>query len=182
MSNYRRLFLDNYYVFVTCVTFKRNPILIDNIEILRKGFKNAKEHYNFEIVASVILKDHFHIILNPQNIVDYPKIIVEIKQYFSQNVDKKSLKVIEEYVTPSMIKRKESGVWQRRYYEHTIRDENDLNIHIGYIHYNPVKHNLVKNVSDWEFSSFDNFVKDGKYDINWGHPSDVEKIIECNLE
>ncbi|MDD3435594.1 MAG: transposase [Candidatus Gastranaerophilales bacterium] len=184
MSNYRRLFLDGYYVFITCVTFKRNPILIDNVEHLRNGFKLAKDKYNFEITAIVILKDHFHLILRPENINDYPKIIIEIKQYFSHNIiNEKYLSRIKKYITPSMLKRNESGVWQRRYYEHTIKNDDSLNIHLDYIHYNPVKHGLVKNVKDWEFSSFNKYVKRGNYDINWGsQEKDIREIVQYDLE
>lgn len=182
MSNYRRLFLDRHNVFITCVTFKRNPILINNIEYLREGFKKSKEKYNFEILAMVVLQDHFHMILNLEKIADYPKIIAEIKQYFSKSIDKKFLKRIEKYITPSMVKRNESGVWQRRYYEHTIRNEKDLNIHLDYIHYNPVKHSLVKNVKDWEFSSFHKYVKRGNYEPNWGSSEDIKTIVKYDLE
>jgi len=182
MSNYKRLFLDGHYVFITCVTFKRNPILIDNIEHLRDALKYAKEKYNFEIVAMVVLNNHFHLIINPENIDDYPKSIIELKQYFSKNIEKKYLKKIEKYITPSMIKRKETGVWQRRYYEHTIRDEKDLNIHLDYIHYNPVKHGLTQNVKDWEFSSFHKYVKRGNYDTNWGSNEDIKVISKYDLE
>lgn len=70
----------------------------------------------------------------------------------------------------------EKGIWQRRYYEHTIRDEEDLNRHLDYIHYNPVKHGCVEKVKDWEFSSFDKFVEKKNYDINWGSSDDVKHI------
>ena len=73
-------------------------------------------------------------------------------------------------------------LWQNRFWEHTIRDENDLNTHLNYIHYNPVKHGYAKSVKDWEYSSFHKFVKKGLYDINWGSNTDIKEIIDLNFE
>ena len=78
--------------------------------------------------------------------------------------------------------KREKGIFQRRYWEHTIRDENELNNHINYIHYNPVKHGYAKSVNDWEYSSFHKFVKKGLYDINWGSNTDIKEIIDLNFE
>ena len=78
--------------------------------------------------------------------------------------------------------KREKGIFQRRYWEHTIRDENDLNIHLNYIHYNPVKHGYAKSVNDWEYSSFHKFVKNGLYDISWGSNTDIKEIIDLNFE
>ena len=78
--------------------------------------------------------------------------------------------------------KREKGIFQRRYWEHTIRDENELNNHINYIHYNPVKHKLVKNVKDWEYSSFHKFVKNNLYDKNWGNVKEIENIIDLDYE
>ena len=78
--------------------------------------------------------------------------------------------------------KREKGIFQRRYWEHTIRDENELNNHINYIHYNPVKHGYAKSVNDWEFSTFHKFVKKGLYDINWGSNTDIKEIIDLDFE
>ena len=78
--------------------------------------------------------------------------------------------------------KREKGIFQRRYWEHTIRDENELNNHINYIHYNPVKHGYAKSVNDWEFSTFHKFVKNGLYDINWGSNTDIKEIIDLDFE
>lgn len=182
MSDYKRLFLDGHYIFITCVMFKRNPILITNIEHLRNSFKKTKEKFNFEITGVVVLKDHLHLLIKPENISQYPQIITMIKQSFSQNIDKSHLIKIQKYITPSMKKRNETGVWQRRYYEHTIRDEKDFNNHLDYIHYNSIKHNLVNCVKDWEFSSFHKYVERGNYEKNWGSYDDVKSIIDCDYE
>ena len=85
-------------------------------------------------------------------------------------------------LTKSNINKKERDVWQRRYFEHTIISEEDLYRHFDYIHYNPVKHNLVTSVKNWEYSSFKNFVKNNYYDIDWCNFGDKNKIQELDYE
>ena len=131
--NYKRLFIDNTFVFITIVTAKRRKILIDNINILREAFKATINTYNYEIYAICVLPDHIHVIIKPYDIKDYPNIIQQIKRYFSQHIDKNTLTNYS--LTQGNIKRKECDVWQHKYWEHTIRDENDLNKHLDYIHY-----------------------------------------------
>lgn len=82
----------------------------------------------------VVLKDHFHVLIKPKIIDEYPKIIAIAKWNFSKNIDEKYVEPIRHYLSPSKIKRNEKGVWQRRYYEHTIRDEKSLYRHLDYIH------------------------------------------------
>jgi len=148
MSNYRRAYQENSYVFITMVSFHRNPLLIRNIDLLRSSFKRAKQKYKFELFGIVILPDHIHMIIKPKNIQEYPSIIKSIKYYFSKNIDEKEIENIKEYLTESKINKKEKGVWQRRYWEHTIKDEDDLYKHLDYIHYNPVKHGYAENVKN----------------------------------
>jgi len=150
--------------------------LVDNINILRQALKYTKELYTFEIFASVILPDHMHLILIPEKIEEYPKIIHAIKYSFSKNLQKGGIVIPPYNTTKSKIKKGDKGIWQRRYWEHTIRDEEDLYKHLDYIHYNPVKHGLAKNVKDWEFSSFDKFGQRGNYDLNWGSSEDIKHI------
>jgi len=182
MSNYRRAYQENGYIFITMVTYKRNPILIKNIELLRSSFKKAEKTFKFEVFGIVILPDHIHMIIKPENIKEYPIIVKSIKAHFSREIDEEQLINIKDRLSASKIKKKEKGVWQRRYWEHTIRDENDLYIHLDYIHYNPVKHGYVDYVRDWKYSSFHKFVKQGMYDINWGSNNDIQHFKEINLE
>lgn len=182
MSNYRRLFIPNNDLFITVVTNNRQPILVDNIELLRESFKRAKQTYNFEIFASVILPDHMHFIIHPENIDEYPKIIFAIKYHFARNVNVGGVGTPPYNVSQSKGTKGEKGVWQRRYWEHTIRDEDDLYKHLDYIHYNPVKHAHSKNVKDWEFSSFEKFVERGNYETSWGTTEDVKHIAEMKLD
>ena len=78
--------------------------------------------------------------------------------------------------------KREKGIFQHRYFEHTILDENDFEKQLNYIHYNPVKHNLVQNVKDWEYSSFHKFVKQGVYEENWCNSEDKHCINSMNCE
>lgn len=181
MPNYRRYYLKGYqYIFITVVTFNRNKILLDNIELLRNSFKYALNKFDFEIFAIAVLDDHFHIILKVKNTEDYPKIIYSVKNYFSRRIDKSFLN--QENLSKSKQKRREKGVWQRRYWDHIIRNEQDLNVHLDYIHYNPVKHGFVTAPKDYKYSSFEKFVKLGFYDENWYNCGDINKISELDFE
>ena len=170
--NYKRLFIEHTYVILTIVTHMRKKILIENVDILRKSFEQCKKRYDFEIFAIVINPDHLHMILKPKNINEYPKIIGQIKAGFTKNVN----------IEYEMNNSRESNIWQRRYWEHTIRDEDDLYKHLDYIHFNPIKHGYVQRAKDWEFSSFDKFVKKGFYESDWCNFNDKYKIIDMDLE
>ncbi|MEI8128687.1 MAG: transposase [bacterium] len=181
MPEYRRLKLPHHPVFITIVTFNRNPILIKNIQLLRESFKVAKQKHIFEIFASVVLPDHMHLILNLDDLSDYSSIISLVKSNFSKNIDENELLNIKEQLTASKIKKREKGVWQRRFIEHTIRDKKDLYNHLNYIHYNPVQHGLVKNARDWEYSSFQKFVKKKWYEVDWGSLKDIKGLGNLNV-
>ena len=175
MPNYKRYYIPNSMVFITIVTNNRLPILINNIDLLKEAIR--KTRYRFQIFAGVIMPEHIHIILAPKNIKELPKIISSIKYYFSRNLS------FPEYERrDSQIKRREKGVWQRRYYDHVIRNEADLNRHLDYIHYNPVKHKLAKTPAEWKYSSFSKFVKVGLYENSWCNFEDKNKISEIDLE
>jgi len=161
MPNYTRIFAEGHAYFITINTEKRRPILIDNIALLRQAFANSKQYFDYTIDCISIMPDHLHMILLPRNADEYPNIITSIKMYFSKNI-KHSFQT-----TQSQSNKRELGVWQRRYYEHTIRDENELEKYRNYVHYNPVKHKLSNAAKDWEFSSFSKFVKNGFYDEDW---------------
>ncbi|SHO80950.1 Transposase and inactivated derivatives [hydrothermal vent metagenome] len=148
MANYKRLFLTGHSYYITIVTHKRNPILIDNIESLRDSFRESKKYYIYNIDDIVILPDHIHMIITPKIATNYPKIVRAIKYNFSNRV------ILEEEQSYSRYQRGLTPIWQKRYYEHTIRDEDDYLRCIKYMKNNPVKHNLVKNIKDWKYSSF----------------------------
>ncbi len=162
---YKRLFLDGYDYFITVVTYERNPILVDNIELLRESFKYSKTKFKFDIDAIVVLPDHFHMIIKVEVPEDYPKIISTAKRYFSKNCDPGFYSHLMQ--SQSRTKQNYKPVWQKRFYEHTIRDDNDYKRRLDYIHFNPVKHQYVKAANMWEYSSFKKFIKKGIYTENW---------------
>lgn len=181
MSNYRRLFIPNAYVFLTITTNYRREILINNIELLRESFKRAMMTYKFDLFACVILPEHMHLLIKPENINDYPKIIFAMKYHFSRNVDSGGLGNPPYGLSESKQRKKEKGIWQRRFIEHTIRDEKDLYNHLHYIHYNPVKHGFAKNVKDWEYSSFQKFVEMKWYEADWGSAKDIKGFEDLKV-
>jgi putative transposase len=97
-----------------------------------------------------------------------------IKQYVTQPC--KHVYFKPELMTASKTKRQESTLWQRRYWEHEIRDEQNFNHHMDYIHYNPVKHGLVQSASEWPYSTFHQKVKQGIYPADWGAEFKAETI------
>jgi len=198
--NYRRVFIQNSFVHIIILSYKRKHIFINNINLLIQAFENAKKYFSFDIIAICVLPDHIHIILNPVDINEYPRIVTSVKYYFSRNyyvgVETPTYNNVETptynkecklgFQPNSIIKptygyvnKGEKGIFQRRYYEHTITSQEELNNHIDYIHYNPVKHGYVERVKDWEYSSFHRFVKNGFYDENW---CDFSNIKDMNYE
>jgi len=154
MANYKRIYLKNYSYYLTMVTQYRQPILIENIELLRDSFRRSKRKYDYKIDAIVILPDHIHMIITPQNPRDYSKIITYIKRSFIYGLDKELKAEAKTNLTSSTYQRQHSGIWQKRFYEHTIRDQEDFNRIKEYIQTNPIKHALVKDIKDWKYSSF----------------------------
>ena len=126
MPNYKRVFLDGFSYFLTVVTHQRNPILIDNIELLRESFRVSRSKYNYQIDAIAIMPDHFHMIVTPEISTEYPDIIKTIKQHFSEYCDEKYFQHL--YQSNSRNAKGYKPVWQKRFYEHTIRDEKDYKI------------------------------------------------------
>jgi putative transposase len=152
MSNYKRIFLDGYSYYITIVTYERNPILLQHIDLLRESFAYAKTKFDFSLHDIVILPDHFHMIISVSEAKMYPKIISSIKRYFSQRCDASYTKhILQSY---SRTKQGYNPIWQKRYYEHTIRDEKDYMEKRIYMYHNPVKHGYTNNVETWRYGSF----------------------------
>lgn len=177
--NYRRAFVQNSCVHIVIVSYLRKSIFINNIGVLRLAFKNTLKNYKFEIIAACVLPNHVHMIIQPEKIEEYPKIISSIKHCFSRNVRQ----ICPTYdIAYGYSNKREKGIFQRRYFEHTIKDENDLSKHLDYIHYNPVKHGCAKTAKEWKYSSFHKFVKNGLYDTTWGNYDDIKDIINFDFE
>ena len=151
MANYKRVFLDGYCYYITFVTYMRNPILIENIELLRQSFTYAKLKFDFKIDTIVVLPDHVHMIIEVNNAQDYPKIISSIKRYFSKHCEPHFYKNMLQ--SASRTKQGYKPVWQKRFYEHIIRNEKDYLEKVQYILNNPVKHGFVDDAKQWLYGS-----------------------------
>ncbi len=163
MPNYRRLFVPGgTWFFTVNLQDRRQKLLTENVDLLRAAFSHTKKQWPFRIDAIVILPDHLHAILTlPNEDTDFSLRWRLIKSYFSKG--------IKSDVTPSWskTKRKERGIWQRRFWEHYIRDEEDYQFHKEYCYINPMKHRLVSRVKDWPYSSFHQDVADGLVHEDW---------------
>ncbi|BAF73175.1 REP-associated tyrosine transposase [Sulfurovum sp. NBC37-1] len=154
MADYKRIFQNGYSYFITMVTHRRKPFLIKHIDILRKSFQLSKKNYDYRIAAIVIMPDHLHMIITPKNVEEYPKIISHIKRSFVYGLDHAIKVKAKMTLNQSPYRRKHSGIWQKRYYEHTIRNEKDMLEKMQYMYHNPVKHGYVDEPNQWEYSSF----------------------------
>ena len=165
MSNYRRDFTQGgMYFFTVVLENRQSNLLTSYIEELREAFAETQKYYPFEIVAICILPDHFHLIMQlPEYDDNYSVRIQNLKHNFT-----KRLPINFRFPSKSKPNRREAGIWQRRFWEHLIRDDEDLANHLDYIYYNSVKHGYVKIVKDWQFSSFHRDVRNGIYPENWG--------------
>ncbi|MDM3871765.1 transposase [Porticoccus sp. W117] len=159
MPNYRRYYQTGGTYFFTLVTDQRQPILTqpNSIPMLRLAFHKTLKKYPCQLSDIVVLPDHVHFILElPESDCDFSLRIRLIKSYFSKSIN-----------TATNDQDKVS-VWQKRFWEHCIRDKNDLNRHRDYLYFNPVKHGLVDVPADWPYSSFKRAVENGFYEENWG--------------
>jgi putative transposase len=169
MSEYRRSREPGGTYFFTIITFDRAPILTtpESIAIFRLAWNMVRKKKPFKTVAICVLPDHIHTIWRiPEGDADFSMRWKEIKRLYTKGYLENIGFGGER--NNSRVKRKEVGIWQRRFWEHTITDENDLNNHIDYIHFNPVKNGLVKDPTEWPWSSFRRYVKLGFYPVTWG--------------
>jgi putative transposase len=169
MPNYRRYYVPGGTYFFTIVTHERRPLFAaeNNRTLLREAIQKQQEKRPFEIIACVLLPDHMHLIVSlPPGDDKYSLRIGQIKEAFTTSYLRQG--GTEPKVSRSRTKHRERAIWQRRFWEHTVRDEDDLQRCADYVHWNPVKHALAKRPYDWEWSTFRNFVARGHYSIDWG--------------
>lgn len=169
MPDFRRYFIPGGTYFFTLVTCGREPFLCEEIarKLLRSAILNERSRRPFEIVAMVLLPDHLHAIWAlPPGDAQYPLRWSAIKSEFTREWLRAGGR--EQRVTAAQKMEERRGVWQPRYFEHTIQDEDDLHQHADYIHYNPVKHGYASSPVDWLWTSFHRFVLAGHYPIDWG--------------
>ena len=162
MVNYRRNFVSGgTFFFTVTLADRRSKALVDHIDLLRNALRAARRERPFVIDAIVILPDHLHAIFTlPPGDSDFSGRWRRIKGHFSSALIDASIE----------LKRRPNGdlaLWQRRFWEHTIRDEGDFERHVDYIHFNPVKHALVQRVRDWSYSSFHRYVREGTLPDDW---------------
>jgi len=151
------------YFFTLNLADRRCHLLVENIEALREAVRVVKQAHPFEIVAWVVLPEHMHAIWSlPAADSDYSLRWNQIKGAFSRRVP------TGERLSRSRAGKRERGVWQRRFWEHLIRDDRDLERHLDYVHYNPVKHGHVQRAADWPFSSFHRYARQGLLPVDWG--------------
>jgi len=169
MSDYRRWFVPGGMFFFTVVTYRRCPILGTDAarHFLRSAVETIRKKRPFELFASVLLPDHWHLIMQlPSGDDDYSTRVKRVKEEFTKSWLAAGLP--EARVTAAQAKKGERGIWQPRFWEHAVEDVRDLERCTDYIHWNPRKHRLVPRVVDWPWSSFHRFVKAGDYDADWG--------------
>ncbi|KPQ02396.1 MAG: transposase [Marinobacter sp. HL-58] len=168
--NYRRNRLPGGTYFFTVVTAARNPIFSNPtaVQRLRTTLRSVMNRHPFTINAMVVLPDHIHCIWTlPVDDTDYPTRWRLIKGGFTKRFQQHSQDRTG----------KLKSLWQKRYWEHTIRSDNDFNRHVDYIHFNPVKHGYVARALDWPYSSFHRFVREGILPADWAiGPEELEGI------
>jgi putative transposase len=163
MPNYRRAFVPGgCWFFTVNLLERRRTLLVDHIESLRSSVAHTRRKYPFEIDAFVVLPDHIHAIWTlPPGDADFSIRWRLIKTAFAKTLPR------HEHLGAVRKARHERGIWQRRFWEHLIRDEADYARHIEYCHFNPVKHGLVTRVRDWPHSSFHRDVERGFFPLDW---------------
>ena len=162
MVRYRRNLVPGGTFFFTVTLLDRHSrALVEHVEALRAAMRDIRRSHPFAIDAVVVLPDHLHIVMSlPDGDADYPNRWHLIKRRFTESVMKSGTEVARR-------RSGEPAFWQRRYWEHTIRDDGDFERHVDYIHFNPVRHGLVDRVRDWPHSSFHRYVRHGMLPPDW---------------
>jgi putative transposase len=168
--NYRRYYIPEATVFLVGVTKDRFPYfeIKPNVELFKDTLDKTRQKYPFEMVALVILPDHFHLLLK-QIDCTFSTIMLSFKKRFTDNF--KKLNAISTNF----------NFWQGRFWDHVIRNVEDFKRHLDYIHYNPVRHGYVSKPEDWKYSSYQEWVERGVYTIGWGHKG-IDGIKEMKFE
>jgi len=183
MPDWRRAFLPGGSFFFTVVTDGRAQILTDSPAraLLGRTIRRCQERWPFEINAIVLLPEHVHAIWTlPRGDAEYAKRWGWLKKEFTKSW--LAAGGVEQQQTAGRIRDGRRGVWQPKYWEHMITDEDDFERHFDYIHYNPVKHGHVGCPHEWPWSSFDRWVKRGVYPRNWACWKDDRQIDFSDIE
>jgi putative transposase len=150
------------YFFTLNLADRSSNLLVERVDELRAAVRLVKQRHPFEILAWVVLPDHLHALWAlPLDDADFSTRWMLIKAAFSRSIGP------GECIQGSRLRKGERGIWQRRFWEHQIRDESDLRRHIDYIHINPVKHGNVKRAADWRYSSIHRYIQSGDLAEDW---------------
>ncbi len=177
MSKYRRNYVPGATYFFTVVTHQRRALFADATarRLLGMIMRSSLHRFPANIAAIVLLPDHIHTIWTlPAGDSDYSRRWAWIKKEFTRQWLANG--GTEEPASASRQRERRHNVWQRRFWEHTIRDEEDFQAHFDYIHYNPVKHGLVQSPGDWLWSSFHRYVRLGYYTPTWGASVQIRNL------
>jgi putative transposase len=147
MSDYRRLYVPGgTYFFTVNLHDRRSDLLVRHIDLLRQSWREVSHLEPFETLAAVVLPDHLHLVISlPEGDPDFPVRLRLLKSGFTRRLPAE---------VKSSGRKGERRVWQRRYWEHVIRNQADLEAHINYVHFSPVKHGLVAEMDDWPYSTW----------------------------
>jgi putative transposase len=169
MPNYRRAFVPGgCWFFTVNLLDRQSTLLSDSVELLRDAVRATRQSHPFHIDAMVVLPDHLHAVWTlPPDDADFSVRWRLIKTRFAKAIPP------GERLSPVRQARNERGIWQRRFWEHLIRDERDYARHLEYCYINPVKHGLVRRVCDWPHSSFHRDVRAGIFPIDWAGEVDA---------
>jgi putative transposase len=172
MPNYVRAVVPGGTFFFTVTLLDRSEsLLTEHVDLLRSSFTSVRQQYPFRIDAIVVMPEHLHCIWTlPDGDADFSTRWRLVKSRFACGLP------LDESWIKRRVEKGERGIWQRRFWEHAIRDERDLQNHLDYLHFNPVKHGHVAAVKDWPHSSFHRFVERGLYPHDWGAPEAVRKL------
>ncbi len=182
MPNYRRIYIPGSTVFLTWVTYQRAPLFkhSENVTRFRQAVRQTRTEAPFEIVAAAILPDHVHFIWTlPDGDSNYSRRVGRIKTLFTRALRGKYTQ--SGNISQSRRKHRESNVWQRRFWEHTIRTEEELARCLNYVHYNPVKHGLVSCPHQWPHSSFQKWIDAGHYRSDWACRCKRKRLSQKNF-
>lgn len=164
MPNYRRAWHPGGTWFFTVALLQRggNDLLVQHIDALRQAVARTRADHPFAIHAWVVLPDHLHCIIQlPPGDTDFSVRWRLMNARFSRAIPD------AQWRNAARIRRRERAIWQRRFWEHLIRDDEDFNAHMDYVHINPVKHGLVKAAAEWPYSTFHRLVRAGVYPTDW---------------
>ena len=160
MTNIRRYYKKGQVYFLTHITHRRLPILVANSDLLIDAFDLVESPTRAPLIAWAILPDHCHMLVDPRDL-NLSLLMRRMKLSFSAKYRQRT-------------GRPSGRVWQNRFWDHVIRDQEDMNRHLDYIHYNPVKHGLVPSPFQWDWSSASRFLDQGYYQRDWGAAGTLE--------